>query len=58
MVAVLRKVAMSVEQAQETTDAVLKNPTKYGFWKYKLKPNKKILPTACYGRYLTHYSRG
>jgi len=31
MVAVLRKVAMSVEQAQETTDAVLKNPTKYGF---------------------------
>ncbi len=31
MIAVLRQVAMTEEQATQTTDTVLKNPAKYGF---------------------------
>ena len=31
MIAVLREVAFTQDQAAETTDALLANPTKYGF---------------------------
>lgn len=31
MMTVLREVALSDEQAQQTTDAVLRNPQRYGF---------------------------
>lgn len=31
MIQILRQCAMSEEQCEETTDAVLENPSKYGF---------------------------
>lgn len=31
MIAILKKVELDSNQAQETTDAILKNPSKYGY---------------------------